>query len=120
MLNIVDIAGYDWISEGADTPFGSISGMGHLAFNVSAASPAYTIIDIDNIVLSDEGVALNQPNFINDLEITPAALGVNSATVSWVNAAFEADGGVLTDLDSVSVYEYGVWLGSVYNPLACI
>jgi len=98
IINIITVEGFEWMSDEASTPLDAVTGMKHLVFNISASSPIYTIIDIDSVVLSDEGAASDWPNYISNLEIVPEDLGVNSAMLSWTNPDTEADGDPLTEL----------------------
>jgi len=115
IINIITVEGYDWVIGSGNTPLEAVTGLKHLVFNVSASSPSYTIIDIDNIILSDEGVAMDQPNFISDLTITPAGEGVNMAEISWTNPSTQADGGTLTELDSVVILANGEYAQTIFN-----
>ncbi len=117
LLNIVDINNPDWTSDGTETALGGITGTTHIAFNVSASSPPpYTYFFIDDVLITDEGGESNWPNFITDLTIVPADLGVNTAQVSWINPSTEADGDPLTDLDSIVILRNEEWAHTIYNP----
>ncbi|NOR86936.1 MAG: T9SS type A sorting domain-containing protein [Bacteroidales bacterium] len=117
LLNIVDINNPEWTSEGTETALGGISGLTHIAFNVSASSPPpYTYFFFDDVLITDEGGESNWPGYITDLEIDPAAEGANHALVSWTNPAVEADGDPLTDLDSTVILRNDEWVHTIYNP----
>jgi len=116
ILNIITVEGLDWIVDDPGTPLSSITGLTHLAFNISASSPTYTIIDIDNVKLSDEGEEMAQPNFISDFEVQPLGEGANMAELSWTNPSTQADGGVLTDLDSLVILANDEYAKTIYEP----
>lgn len=117
LLNIVNIDNPDWTDEGTLTVLSGITGIYHIAFNVSASSPGYTYFNIHDVLITDEGAAANWPSYITNLSIEPAAVGANQAIVSWTNPSVEADGGVLTDLDSIVVLRNDEWAQTIYNPV---
>jgi len=115
VINIITVEGFEWTIGEGNTPLETVTGMNYLVFNVPASSPVYTIIDIDNVKLSDEGTAMDQPNFISDLEVTPASEGVNMAEVSWTNPSTQADGGTLMELDSVVILANGEYASTIFD-----
>lgn len=118
LLNIVDINSSEWTSEGTETVLSGITGLYHIVINVAASSPPpYTYLFIDDLVVTSDGAQANWPSYVTDLVIIPDENGANSATISWTNPSTEADGGNLTDLDSVVILRNGEWAYTLENPV---
>ena len=117
LLNIVQINSSEWTTEGSLTVLGGVTGMNHIAFNVSASSPIpYTYFGIDDVIIVDDAAATNWPSYITNLDIIADDMGANTASVSWTNPSEEADGDPLTDLDSVVVLLNDIWAHTIVNP----
>jgi hypothetical protein len=114
MLDIVDVNSMEWQT---DTIFLSgITGTQYLAFNAEGPTP-YTYFFIDNVVVAQEATQANWPMYVTNLNVVPEPNGAETAMVSWKNPTKEADGGTLTDLDSVVVEANQVPAYTLLNPV---
>ncbi|MEI6900387.1 MAG: hypothetical protein WCL00_10955, partial [Bacteroidota bacterium] len=91
------------------------TGSTHLAFNWVGAyfKSAY----LDNVIVYDNGTQNNVPSNVTNLQFTANPLGANSGSLSWKNPTIEADGGTLTDLDSIVVEVNGLHYSTLINPV---
>jgi len=118
LLNIVDIDSAEWNSEGSETILTGVTGVTHIAFNVSASSPPpYTYIWLDDVLITDDPVEGDWPSYVTNMNVEPAPMGENYATVSWTNPDTQADGDPLTDLDSIVIKRNGEWGYTLMNPV---
>jgi thiol-disulfide isomerase/thioredoxin len=100
-----------------DTVFLSgLTGTQYLAFNVEGPIP-YTYLFMDNVIVAQEESQANWPMYVTNLNVVPQPNGVETAMVSWKNPSKEADGGTLTDLDSVVVEANQVHAYTLNNPV---
>jgi hypothetical protein len=113
MLGQVNVNNFEWIT---DTVFLSgQTGVQYLAFN-GLGPPPYTLINLDNVILAGDVVQANWPSYVENLAVAAGPDGAGYADMSWTNPSTEADGGPLTDLDSVVVLANDIWAYRLDNP----
>jgi len=114
-VSIYELSATNTTSQTFSIDIGAYRDMGNVCFKLVGEKSH--IIYLDNFKLYDDVYESNVPVAVRSISISPVLDGSNNVSMSWVNPDLEADGDMLTELNSIVLKSEDVEVLEFENPM---